>query len=336
MLVSRIIEIDQEHLDLGMRLHYPLKQGDHTLRRQVLLDIPAVQILVIIRTIGPQDVQTFAAAPHRHLQALAPEQPAVRQRLLPPHRMNAIDEVTTQRRADPTLVPLILLQPLLLLVPLGRAEIPTGFVVRAAQALQQFLGPAVGVGDRERLLDPPPDLFDGSKVTGLDLIVELLLLRFGEFPFVPFVLEGTEGVQAPRAVQFLPVPNGPWGDIEELRHFGLVASLIEPEEGQQAAGDPVITFVVSEVTQVSPLLGVQPETSGRRFHSCLPLERSSETEPVRRLHLLIIGNSRRAAVYQVGGGRFRLTSVRKLKRPPNASPMESTSNERWARSERAS
>jgi hypothetical protein len=90
------------------------------------------------------------------------------------------------------------------------------------------------------------------------------------------VLEGTEGVQATRAVQFLPVPNGPWRDVEEFRHFGLVASLIEPEEGQQAAGDPVITFVVSEVTQVSPLLWVQTETSGRRFHSCIPLERSSE------------------------------------------------------------
>src|SRR5436305_12510266 len=85
--------VDDEHLDLGMPLHHLGEYIDHALRRQVLLGIPLIQIFMIIGADRPQDVQTFAATPDRHLQALPPEQPAIEQRLLPPHRMDAIEEV---------------------------------------------------------------------------------------------------------------------------------------------------------------------------------------------------------------------------------------------------
>ena len=91
------------------------------------------------------------------------------------------------------------------------------------------------------------------------------------------MLEGTEGVCAAPAVQSEPVANGPWLDVEEARHFGLGAPLIEPEESQQAASDPVITLEVSALAQVLPLLGVQPEPSGRGLHDRLPLGSSSGT-----------------------------------------------------------
>ena len=153
-----------------------------------------------------------------------------------------------------------------------------GYGIARSRLLEQALGPAVGVDDRERLLDPRADLFGGAKASGLDLVSQLLLLGGGEFPPVSFVLEGTEGLQAARAVQFQPVPEGPGLDVEQLRHFGFGAALIEPEEGQHAAGDPVITLVPGAFAHVLPLLRVQPEPSRRRFHRRRPLGCSPETE----------------------------------------------------------
>src|SRR5947209_8580130 len=110
--------------------------------------------------------------------------------------MNAIEEVTAQGPADATFVLFILLHPFLLLVPLGFEEEAAGLVRGATQTPEQSLGPAVGVGDRERLLDPRADVFDGPEASGLDLVSELLLLRFGPFSPVSFVKKCTEGVQA--------------------------------------------------------------------------------------------------------------------------------------------
>src|SRR5947209_2359683 len=100
MVIFSIVQVDDKHLYLGMHLHYPLEQGDHTPCCEILLDVSPVQVFVVIGTIGPQDVQTFAATAHGNLQALPTEQPAIEQRLLTPHRMNSIDEVTTQGWAD--------------------------------------------------------------------------------------------------------------------------------------------------------------------------------------------------------------------------------------------
>src|SRR4051794_13924747 len=93
-------------------------------------------------------------------------------------------------------------------VPACLNEIATGLGIGAAQALQQVLRPAVGVGDREGLLDPLPDVFDGPEPAGLDLVSELTLLQFGQFPWVSFVPEGAEGVEAAGVVQLQPVPDG--------------------------------------------------------------------------------------------------------------------------------
>src|SRR5438105_248642 len=55
MVISRVVQVDDEHFHLGMHLHHPLEQGDHTPRRQILFDVPPVQVFVILGAYCPED-----------------------------------------------------------------------------------------------------------------------------------------------------------------------------------------------------------------------------------------------------------------------------------------
>src|SRR5262249_32903080 len=140
-----------------------------------------VEVFLILRTVGSQDVQPFPTPTHADQKALSPQQPATIDQLQAPDRVAGIHEVAPRGRALGWAVGLVLLDELLLLVTLGLEEEARGLVKTASQTRKQPLGAAERVGDPEIGLNPVPDLARASEPAGLELGPEMLSLGCSQF-----------------------------------------------------------------------------------------------------------------------------------------------------------
>ena len=189
------------------------QQVDELLPVDVVLGQAQVQVFLIIRTIGAQDVQSLATAAHPHQQPLPQQQPAGVDQIQSPDRVTGVHEIATRvprfLAPRPCLLLLILADEFLLFVRIGFPQEASYLVVGNADAFQQILHAAGGVENPEFLLEPVADLVRVTKATTGDFGFQLFHLVRGQFARVAFVVQGAQGVEPPVTI------DGPFAQLRQ-------------------------------------------------------------------------------------------------------------------------
>src|SRR4051794_17342687 len=239
-VIPRIVQVEDELLGVGVLRPQRLEQLDELLAGDVLLGQAEVHIIVIIRAVGPEDVQSLATVAHADVEPLAHEQPAGIEQVHAPDRVAGVDEVPPGLRPRLTLVSPVLPHELLLLLDVGLPEEPRDLVVAGPDPAEQVLDARDRVGHAQGLLHPGADLLSVVERPRGYLPLEPLDLGRSEATRVALVVQGAELLQPLVAEDAEPLADLAGGDPRQLS--GLLPSppVIDPEQDREALIDPAV------------------------------------------------------------------------------------------------
>jgi len=95
MVITGVIQIDDESLHLRVNPVHLSEQANHFLGVQVFLGYADIKVFMIFRTDRPQNVQPLAAASHTDVKSLTSQKPAAMHQFNTPDRIRAIQEIAS-------------------------------------------------------------------------------------------------------------------------------------------------------------------------------------------------------------------------------------------------
>src|SRR3954469_18757772 len=156
-----------------------------------------VKILLVVRAVRPQDVQSLASRPNASQETLPDQQPAAVHQIHPPNGMTSIHIIAAGARRV-FAVRLALVTPYFLdegplFVGIAFPEKGGHLVISGTNAAEQILDARGGIRRCEGVLEPLPDLLRTVELPRGNLLLELLDLTRRQFAWIAFVAEKAEG-----------------------------------------------------------------------------------------------------------------------------------------------
>src|ERR1039457_1192818 len=168
VVILRAIDIQNELLGFRMSSQEQPQKVDELLAVDVVASQTDVQILLVVRAVGPQDVQAFASRTNANQETLPDQQPAAEHQVHPPNGMTSIHIVATGARCviafRLALMPPHLLDecPLLVRIPFPKKA---GYLVIAGtNAAEQILDARGRIRHAEVILEPLLDLLRAAEM----------------------------------------------------------------------------------------------------------------------------------------------------------------------------
>jgi len=93
MLITSIVQMEDEHRNVRLLFPEFLEQFDDLGIGDGAAGLAHVDIFLVLRTIGAEDIKAFASAAYTEVETLAPQEPAREDGFQTPDRMTGVDEV---------------------------------------------------------------------------------------------------------------------------------------------------------------------------------------------------------------------------------------------------